>query len=138
MIPEPLTTWSNHVTSWTDQAALPVHVARYEDLLADPHGQFGAIVRFAGLGWDGPRLERAIEHSAFPRLREQEAADGFAEKQPTAPSFFRAGVAGQWRSALEVAQVQALVDAHGDVMKRFGYLREALEYLRRRARRTRR
>ena len=127
VIPEPLTTWSNHVASWTEQTALPVHVARYEDLLADPHGQFAAIVRFAGLEMDGARLDRAVEHSAFHHLRRQEAADGFAEKQPTAPSFFRAGVAGQWRSVLEAAQVQALVDAHGDVMERFGYLAEALE-----------
>ena len=120
--PEPLTTWSGHVAGWTEQTAQPVHVARYEDLLADPRGQFGAIVRFAGLEWDGPRLDRAIERSAFHRLRQQEAADGFAEKQPTAPSFFRAGVAGQWRRTLQEAQVQALVDAHGDVMERFGYL----------------
>ena len=121
-LPEPLTTWSGHVAGWTEQTAQPVHVARYEDLLADPRGQFGAIVRFTGLEWDGPRLDRAIEHSAFHRLRQQEAANGFAEKQPTAPSFFRAGVAGQWRLALQAAQVQALVDAHGDVMERFGYL----------------
>ena len=122
-LPEPLTTWSNHVTSWTGQTALPVLVVRYEDLLADPRGQFGAIVRFTGLAMDGPRLERAIERSAFHRLRAQEAAAGFREKQPTAPSFFRAGVAGQWRGVLQAAQVQALVDAHGDVMERFGYLR---------------
>ena len=126
-VPEPLGTWSDHVASWTEQTALPVHVARYEDLLTDPHGQFGAIVRFAGLEWDGARLARAIEHSAFHRLRAQEAADGFHGKQPTAPSFFRAGVAGQWRSVLEAAQVQAVVDAHGDAMERFGYLPEAPE-----------
>ena len=125
-LPEPLGTWSGHVASWTEQTALPVHVARYEDLLADPHGQFGTIVRFTGLEWDGARLARAVEHSAFHRLRAQEAADGFNEKQPTAASFFRAGVAGQWRSVLQAAQVQAVVDAHGEAMERFGYLPEAL------------
>ena len=129
VIPEPLTTWSNHVASWTEQTALPVHVARYEDLLADPHSQFGAIVRFAGLDWDGPRLERAIDHSAFHRLRAQEAADGFNEKQPTAPSFFRAGMAGGWREKLAPEQIRAIVDAHGDMMERFDYLREAVEHL---------
>ena len=51
----------------------------------------------------------------------------FREKQPTAPSFFRAGVAGQWRSVLQAAQVQAVVDAHGDAMERFGYLPEVPE-----------
>ena len=129
-LPEPMTTWSGHVASWTGQSDLPLHVARYEDLLADPRGGFGAIVRFAGLAWDGPRLDRALGHSAFPRLQAQEAESGFAEKQPTAPSFFRAGVAGSWRGALTPAQVRALADAHGEVMERFGYLEEAEAFLR--------
>ena len=128
-LPEPLTTWSGHVAGWTGQGDLPLYVARYEDLLADPRGGFGAIVRFAGLAWDGPRIERAVGHSAFPRLQAQEAESGFVEKQPTAPSFFRAGVAGSWRGALTPAQVRALVDAHGEVMERFGYLKEAQAFL---------
>ena len=35
-LPKPLTTWGGHVASWTGQTDLPLHVARYEDLLADP------------------------------------------------------------------------------------------------------
>ena len=118
------------MASWTGQSDLPLHVARYEDLLADPRAGFGAVVRFAGLAGDGPRLDRAVEHSAFPRLQAQEAESGFAEKQPTAPSFFRAGVAGSWRTALTPSQVRAIVDAHGEVMERFGYLKEAEAFLR--------
>ena len=129
LLPNPLTTWSGHVSSWLDQTALRTHVARYEDLLADPRAGFGAIVRFAGLAWDAARLDRAVEHAAFPRLRAQEAASGYNERQPTAPSFFRAGVAGSWRTALTREQVQAVVDAHGPVMARLGYLREAEAFL---------
>ena len=140
-LPQLLTTWSGHVTSWLDQEELPVHVARYEDLLADPMAGFGAIVRFAGLDRDGThpeepgrpsasaRLARAVGQTAFSRLRAQEEDSGFSEKQPTAPSFFRAGVAGSWRTALAPRQVQALVDAHGPVMARLGYLREAEAFL---------
>ena len=140
-LPQPLTTWSGHVASWLDQEELPVHVARYEDLLADPMAGFGAIVRFAGLDRDGThpeeperpsateRLARAIGQAAFSRLRTQEEDSGFSEKQSTAPSFFRAGVAGSWRTALAPRQVQALVDAHGPVMARLGYLREAEAFL---------
>ena len=128
-IPEPMTTWSNHVLSWTEQAEQTVHVARYEDLLADPRGSFGAIVRFAGLSLDDARLDRAIEHSAFHRLQAQEARDGFNEKPPTAPSFFRSGAAGSWRGKLAPEQIQAIIDAHGHVMERFGYLREAQQFL---------
>ena len=120
-LPEPLSTWSGHVESWTQQTALRLHVARYEDLLANPHAGFGAILRFAGIELEHGRLSRAIEHTAFHRLQVQEAESGYAEKQPTASSFFRAGVAGAWRTALTAAQVQALTAAHGDVMARFRY-----------------
>ena len=129
-LPELMTTWSGHVSSWTRQTDLPVHVARYEDLLSDPYAGFGEIVRFAGLAWDEARLDRAIEHAAFSRLRAQEAESGFAEKPLTAPAFFRAGVAGSWRTVLTPVQVRAVVDAHGEVMERFGYLKEARAFLR--------
>ena len=147
-LPQPLMTWSGHVSSWLDQEELPMHVARYEDLLADPMAAFGAVVRFAGLDREdgtpagerarsslrgrsstSARLARAVDHAAFSRLRAQEEEYGFAEKQPTAPSFFRAGVAGSWRTALGARQVRALVDAHGPVMARLGYLREAEAFL---------
>ena len=128
-LPGPLTTWSSHVASWLDQEELPLHVTRYEDMLADPHAAFGRIVRFAGLEWDGSRLARAIDQSAFPRLQAEEARSGFREKQPTALSFFRAGVAGSWRTTLTPRQVRALVNAHGPMMERLGYLREAEEFL---------
>ena len=95
----------------------------------DPQAGFGAIVRFAGLDWDGARLARAVAHAAFHRLRAQEEESGFADKQPTAPSFFRAGVAGSWRSVLSARQVRALVDTHGTIMERLGYLREAEAFL---------
>ena len=127
--PELLTTWSGHVSSWTEQTALPVHVARYEDLLARPRAGFAAIVRFIYLGEDPARLHQAVERSSFARLQAQEAEFGFDEKQPTAQSFFRAGVAGSWRTALTREQVRALVDAHGEVMAKFGYLDEALAFL---------
>lgn len=130
LLPSPLTTWSSHVSSWLAQEAMPMHSAHYEDLLADPHAGFGAIVRFAGLAWDRARLNRAIRNAAFPRLQAQEAESGYGERQQTAPSFFRAGVAGSWRTALTREQVRAVVDAHGTAMRQLGYLREAEAFLR--------
>ena len=126
---ELLGTWSGHVSSWTEEADLPVHIARYEDLIADPHAGFGAIVRFIGLGESPARLHQAVEQAGFERLRAQEAEFGFVEKPPKARSFFRAGAAGSWRTALAPRQVRALVGVHGEVMARFGYLREAQSFL---------
>ena len=127
--PELLLTWSGHVSSWLDQRELPLHVLCYEDMQKAPMAAFGAVLRFAGLETDEARLAQAIERAAFPRLHAQEEQFGFAERQPTAPSFFRTGVAGSWRSALSAQQVRALAHAHGPVMERLGYLREAEAFL---------
>ena len=127
-LPQPLLTWSGHAASWLE-AGLPLHVARYEDLLAHSRAAFAAIVRFAGLDYHAARLARAVDHARFDRLRAQEQARGFRERQPTAPSFFRAGRAGSWRDVLSPPLVRAIVDAHAPVMERFGYLREAEEFL---------
>lgn len=130
LLPQRLSTWSGHAASWTEQSELRVHLARYEDLLADPVAGFGAIVRFAALPWDAERLARSVENAEFERLRAQEERVGFAEKHPPALSFFRAGRAGAWREVLSPAQVEALVAAHGTAMRQFGYLDEARAFLR--------
>ena len=129
ILPQRLSTWSGHAASWTEQSELRVHLARYEDLLADPIAGFGAIVRFAALPWDAERLARSVENAKFERLRAQEERVGFGEKHPPALSFFRAGRAGAWREVLTHAQVEALVAAHGSIMRRFGYLEEARAFL---------
>ena len=128
VIDESIRSWSCNVSSWLD-SGLPVHVVRYEDLLARPAEAFGSVVRFAGLEWDPPRLARAVDHARFERLKAQEEQSGFREKQPSAPSFFRSGTAGGWRTALRPRHVRALVDANAPLMERFGYLDEAEAYL---------
>lgn len=121
-----LRSWSGHVKSWVDESELRVCFVRYEDLLADPVPGFSRVLAAAGLAIDEPRLLRAIEYSRFERLQGQERAAGFIERQPkaTAP-FFRSGRSGDWRHHLTADQVRRLVEAHGEVMQRFGYLTSA-------------
>ena len=120
--------WSGHVASWLE-SDLPMHVVRYEDMLKDSETAFGAVVRFAGLEYDPTRLARAIGHARFDRLRAQERRDGFTGRRPVAPTFFRAGRAGDWRTELTADQVRSLVAAHGPMMARLGYLDEAEAFL---------
>jgi hypothetical protein len=100
------------------------HIARYEDMHAQPQETFGAIVRFVGLEYDAARLQRALEFSKFEELQAQERRDNFNERPPRAPNFFRQGKTGTWREILSDAQVSKIVDAHRDVMQQFGYLDE--------------
>jgi aryl sulfotransferase len=122
-----LLSWSGHVLSWVDQSACPVHVLRYEDMHRRPVESFGAAVRFAGLPEDGDRLARALQHSAFDALREQEKTRGFRERPAGAEAFFRKGQIGSWREVLSAEQVARVVSDHGAAMRRFGYLSAADE-----------
>ena len=124
-LPQPISTWSGHVSSWLDQRDIPALTVRYEDLLAAPEATFGAIVDFAIPPSDPDRIGQAVSRSQFERLREQEVKEGFHERQPTAPSFFRRGRSGDWRCKLTPSQVRRVVDAHGAAMVRLGYLGEA-------------
>jgi len=122
---ELLSTWSAHVTSWTQSKT---HLAiRYEDLIATPQRTFARIINFLGEPPDPARLQRAIDFSAFTTLAAQEQRDGYSAHAPTAPTpFFREGKPNQWRTKLTKAQAQRIESHHGEVMERFGYKKEAL------------
>jgi hypothetical protein len=90
MMPLPkLLTWSGHVISWLNEPDLRVLVVRYEDIKADPIGQFTTVIRFSGLEEDLKRIEWAVEFSRFEQVQKQEQ-----KKMPLSKSFFRRGVMG--------------------------------------------
>jgi len=96
------------------------HVMRYEDMLAEPQKTFGALARHLLFKPTETELDDAIDRSSFERLREQEEKAGFRERPEKAERFFRDGRAGQWKEVLTSQQIQRIVDAHGEQMKRFG------------------
>ena len=115
--------WSEHVRSWTETPGLRRLVVRYEDMLQRPVRTFEQVVRFLGLPEAPARLRRAIRFSSFEQLRAQEQREGFVEARPDRRvPFFRSGRRGVWRRVLTREQVARIVDAHGPVMRRFGYL----------------
>jgi hypothetical protein len=75
------------------------------------------------------QMDQAIARSSFERLRAQEDANGFREKPDRAERFFRQGKAGEWRTALSRRQVRRIVEAHGEQMRRFGYLGDDIAHL---------
>ena len=117
-----LLTWSGHVLSWVDESGLPVHVMRYEDMKRNTFETFRGAIQFAGLPDDQARIEKALAFSEFSVLKAQEEEHDFREKMPRSESFFRKGEIGSWREVLTESQVQQIVDDHGAVMRRFGYL----------------
>jgi len=120
--PEHLGRWSNHVRGWTTAPGLARVVLRYEDLIADAEGELRRILAFLRQPIDEDRLARAVAHSSFETMANQEALTGFKERSKNQRRFFRAGRSGQWREALAPDLVAAVVAAHGEVMAAHGYL----------------
>lgn len=113
--------WSDHVASWTSFSHYPVLVLRYEDMLEQPEYEFEKVVQHIGLPMDEGRLMRAIEHSSFDRLREQEQKQGFVERAPKDKAFFAKGAAGHWRTELDSNLVRRIRQRNKRLMKQYGY-----------------
>ncbi len=113
--------WSGHVTSWLDQTDVPVHVIRYEDLVAAPAECFAGALKFAGRSATSGEIQRAVRHADFAELQRQERDKGFAERMSRTVPFFRAGRIGGWRETLTTEHARAIEQHHGGVMTRLGY-----------------
>jgi hypothetical protein len=115
--------WSGHVASWLDQADIPTHLIRYEDLLADTARELAGALAFAGREATAAEIDRAVAFSSFSELRRQEGERGFREApRPHAPrDFFRRGETGAWRSDLSPEQATRLQTRHGAMMRQLGY-----------------
>lgn len=117
-----LGTWSDHVVSWTGIKRFPVLVLRYEDLHADPQGEFSRLLTHLGLPVDESRRDRAIRFSSFDELSKQETEQGFVEKSSFADKFFHSGRTGGGKAGLTPKLADRLCRDHRKVMKRFGYI----------------
>jgi len=120
-VPDVMSSWSNHVRSWTERPNPRLHVMRYEDMLAKPNAAFTALTRFLGLPASNERIARAVRFSSFDTLQGLEARQGFVERSSHSRAFFRQGQAGQWRKVLTPDQVRLICQQHREPMRAFGY-----------------
>ena len=97
--------WDDHIRTWTGAPGLPLHVMRYEDLLADTGKAFRALFGFLRMPVDRDKLRRTLELTSFRALQKQEREQGFRERPPKMKQFFARGAAGGWREELTRAQV---------------------------------
>ena len=90
----------------------------------DPQQAFTKALKFLNIDPGPDKIEECLKNSDLSILQEQERQHGFKEKMIRAKSFFRKGKVGEWREVLSTGQVNAVVNEHKEVMKRFGYLDE--------------
>jgi aryl sulfotransferase len=120
-IPQLMSTWSVHVSSWLDGFAGRLHVVRYEDMQSDPAGAFATVFRSIGLRVSPSVLRSAISAAAFDVLQTQERNGGFIERPRSCEFFFGTGTARSWHTKLTAEQAERIVADHGHVMRRLGY-----------------
>ena len=97
--------WDHHILNCTTAPGLPLHVMRYEDMLADPGKAYRALFDFLRVPVDKAQMRRTLKATSFRALQKQEREAGFHERPPEMKQFFATGRAGGWREALTPAQV---------------------------------
>lgn len=115
-------TWSSHINSWIKDTPYPVHLLRYEDLVLDTKTTLNKLLHFLELTVEELTVLKAIENSTFEKLASAELNSGFIEKPATSKGFFRKGKINSWKEELSEVQIKKVIDNHGEVMQKLGYL----------------
>ena len=89
---------------------------RYEDLHDHPGRELARLARFMGVDDSEPVLARCIESASFERLSGGRSP---GEHDPT--SFFRKGIAGEWRSLFGEEDVRLFERVAGGLLRDMGY-----------------
>lgn len=88
---------------------------RYEDLLLAPVAEFRRILGFLGADDSEATAADCVEHNSFERLAGRERG------QEDVASFYRKGVAGDWRKVFTLADREAYQREAGDLLAELGY-----------------
>ena len=115
--------WSAHVRGWLEEDDIPVHTVRYEDLKANPVGEFYDILDFLGVSdLSVDLVEDAVARTQFDRLQEVEAEQGAPAAAPEQEQFFRSGQTDGWKNELPTDVARKIEKDHGEMMEALGYL----------------
>ncbi|HET7480359.1 MAG TPA: sulfotransferase [Rubrobacteraceae bacterium] len=88
---------------------------RYEDLLLDTPHLFGRVLEFLGAGSDEKVIARCLRSSDFERASNRQ------QGQEDSASFFRKGVAGDWRNVFTERDREIYRDIAGERLVEFSY-----------------
>ncbi len=113
--------WDVNIVSWLTQQDIPMIVMRYEDIHADPVGEFGRLAREVLGITDEARIRAAIEESSFEKLKAKEQKFGFNEAVSKANPFFWKGELYHSLDIFTPRQQEIIWKVHGHVAEPLGY-----------------
>ncbi len=125
-------TWCQHVEGWLAEAPrrIPVHLVRYEDMLARPLTELRRLAEALGRTVGDSELEACIEDCRIDRLRAIEQCDAvagvgslgkLAKDRSEGFTFFPSGRAGTHRELLRRSELQLLEHLFEPWLTRLGY-----------------
>jgi len=88
---------------------------KYEDLLERPEEEVERLVRFLGADASGQTVKRCVNAASFEKLA------GGRKRGQEAASFFRKGIAGDWKNVFTEQNRRDFKAAAGDLLVRLGY-----------------
>jgi hypothetical protein len=89
---------------------------RYEDLLERPHEEVRRLLGFLGAEATDEIVKQCVSSASFERL-----SRGRQRGEEDLSSFFRKGVAGEWRSVFTERDKEIFKEAAGDLLIELGY-----------------
>jgi hypothetical protein len=89
---------------------------RYEDLLTRPEEEVRRLLEFLGAEAGEEAVRRCVSSASFEKL-----SRGRNRGQEDPTSFFRKGVAGDWRNAFTEEDSKVFEDEAGELLIRLGY-----------------
>ena len=128
-----LSSWSNHLNSWSNIKSFRTIIIKYEDLENNSEKILTDLIRFINnllnnnKGVDYQKFKKAIETTNFSILKKKENKDGFFEamfskKENKKLPFFNLGFKSDWKKVLDKKVVEVIEKKFGREMKDIGYL----------------
>ncbi len=111
--------WADEMARWTavaEQRPDRCLAVRYEDLLAAQGQTLAPVLRFLGVDSGTEAVAACCAGGAFATV-----SGGRTAGEEDRGSFFRKGVAGDWRNHLDAANQRVFLDKAGPWLRRFGY-----------------
>jgi hypothetical protein len=88
---------------------------RYEDLLGTPEAEMRRLFRFLGARDGEEVVRRCVDEHSFENITRRSAGE------EDSASFFRKGVAGDWRSVFNQRDREIYAEIAGDLLEEMGY-----------------